>query len=124
MIFCTIFTSLGQLFLKKGVDNFVFTLLGILRNSNFLIGLTLYAFGALLLIIALRGGELSVLYPIVATGYVWVSIMSIHYIGENMNIFKWTGLLFIIFGVSLIGYGSQHGSLRRMRKKLLTKIQV
>jgi uncharacterized membrane protein len=54
---------------------------------------------------ALQGGELSVLYPLVSLGYVWVCLLSIRFLGERMNSVKWTGVAFIVAGVALIGVG-------------------
>ena len=58
------------------------------------------------MIISFRGGDVSVLYPIVATSYIWVSFLSIYFLNEAMNFFKWLGIFTIILGIALIGYGS------------------
>jgi len=55
---------------------------------------------------ALRGGDLSVLYPFVSLSYIWVMLLSIKMLGEKMTKLKWLGILLIISGVSLIGLGS------------------
>jgi uncharacterized membrane protein len=60
----------------------------------------------LLFIPALKGGDLSVLYPFVALAYIWVSLLSVKFLGEKMNKFKWLGIALIIIGVSFIGIGS------------------
>ena len=59
------------------------------------------------MILSLRGGEVSVLYPIIATSYIWVSFLSIFFLNESMNNFKWLGVTSIIAGIILIGYGSK-----------------
>jgi len=59
-----------------------------------------------LFIPALRGGELSVLYPLVALVYVWVSLLSVRFLGEKMNPMKWLGIALILLGVTLIGLGA------------------
>ena len=59
------------------------------------------------MVISFRGGEVSVLYPIIATSYIWVSFLSIFFLNEIMNIFKWLGVAFIIAGIVSIGYGSK-----------------
>ena len=69
----------------------------------------LYIVGGILIIVALRGGEVSVLYPIIATSYIWVSFLSIYFLGEVMNAYKWLGVISIIAGIALIGYGSKDG---------------
>ena len=76
VVIITLLTSAAQIFYKKGADILVFDFLSIITNYYLIIGLFLYFLGAVLLIIALRKGELSVLYPIIALSYVWVSLLS------------------------------------------------
>ena len=60
------------------------------------------------MIIAFKGGELSVLYPIIATSYVWVSIASPFFFETDyMTTSKWIGVFVIIGGISLIGWGAK-----------------
>jgi len=106
ILFSTLLTSSAQLFYKFGSEKLSFNLLSIITNVEIIMGLVLYAIGGILLIISFRGGEVSVLYPLFATSYIWVSFLSIHFLGEIMNIFKWTGIFIIIGGIALIGYGS------------------
>ena len=103
----TFVTSVAQILYKKGVPNLEFSVMGILANYYILGGLFLYVIAAALLIISFRGGEVSVLYPIIATSYIWVSILSIYFLGETMNLYKWLGIISIISGIVFIGYGSK-----------------
>lgn len=98
--------SLGPIYLKKSAKDFGLNLKKLIKNYNLIIGLCFYAVGTVLFIPALRGGELSVLYPLVATTYIWVSLWSIKLLKEKMNIFKWLGLFSIIVGITFIGFGS------------------
>ena len=106
VLFCTLLTSTAQLFYKFGSETLSFNFLSIITNINLIMGLLLYAVGGTILILSFRGGEVSVLYPIIATSYIWVSFLSIYFLGEIMNIFKWLGVFTIIAGIILIGYGS------------------
>ena len=108
IFFCTIFTSAGQLLWKAGVTFFDFSspisshFLTFL-NLPFVLGCVSYGIGLLLMLLAFRSGELSVLYPLVATSYVWVSIASPFFFAtEIMNFWKWAGVLLIVFSVFLI----------------------
>jgi len=103
----TLLTSTAQLFYKFGAEKLSFDILSIITNMELIAGILLYAIGGILLILSFRGGEVSVLYPIFATSYIWVSIMSMYFLNEVMNIFKWTGVFVIIAGIVLIGYGSK-----------------
>ena len=108
MILCTIFTSAGQILYKFGAENLSFNLSSIIFNIPLIAGVFSYGIGLLFLIIAFKGGELSVLYPIVATSYVWVSIASpIFFETDYMTTNKWIGVIIIIVGVSLIGWGAK-----------------
>ncbi len=98
--------SLGPIYLKKSAKDFSLNLKKLITNRNLIIGLIFYGIGTVLFIPALRGGELSVLYPLVATTYIWVSFLSVKMLGEKMNMFKWLGITAIIIGITFIGFGS------------------
>ena len=106
VIFTTLLTSVGQILYKKGADALEFTIPGMLHNAPLLVGLVVYAVAGILIIISFRGGEVSVLYPIIATSYIWVSFLSMYFLGESMNTWKWAGVITIVGGMAMIGYGS------------------
>lgn len=108
VLFTTLLTSSAQLLWKKGSAALAFSIPGILANYYLLAGILLYAVGGIIIIISLRGGEVSVLYPIIATSYIWVSLLSVKFLGESMNAFKWMGIIAIIAGIISIGYGSRN----------------
>ena len=106
IVFCTLFTSLGQLLWKAGINQMQPGILHSIINFPFVGGSISYALGAILMILAFREGELSVLYPIIATSYVWVSLFSpLWFSSDFMNSWKWAGVLVILFSVSLLGIG-------------------
>ncbi len=79
--------------------------LALLTNYLIWIGLVLYGISALMLVIALKYGELSVLYPIIATSFIWVNLIARYFFNEEVGFLKWFGIVAIIFGLSMIGYG-------------------
>ncbi len=81
------------------------TLAGLLANWSLWSGLILYGFSTMLLILALRDGELSLLYPVISLTYVWVTIMSVMVFHETINVFKVAGITVICAGVALLGKG-------------------
>jgi len=103
---CTFLTASGQIFLKIGSGNLSFSILKLLGNFPLITGFVLYALGAIILVIALKHGELSVLYPIIAMSFVWVSFLSIIFLNEIMSLWKWAGVITIVIGISLIGRGA------------------
>ena len=91
--------------LKKWSSRFSFSVKTFL-SPLLLGGLVAMAVSTFLFIAGLRGGDLSVLYPLVSTIYIWVSLLSVKYLGERMNRMKWMGIVCILVGVTLIGMGS------------------
>jgi len=106
VILANIIGGFGAIFLKKASDKLKLKLKSVVKNRYLIGGITFYGLSTIIFIPALKGGELSVLYPFVATVYIWVSLLSTKLLNEKMNKFKWLGILLIIVGVSFIGIGS------------------
>src|SRR3989338_4334278 len=102
----TLVGAFGPILLKKASAKKLSQFQSLITNYHLMGGVFLYALGTILFIFALRGGELSVLYPFVSLTYVWVCILSMKYLGEKMNWQKWAGVGLIILGVTFIGFGS------------------
>ncbi len=106
VFFGTFIGAFGSLFMKFGSEHFSFNIKNLLKNYNLMIGIVLYILASVVFIFALRAGDLTVLYPETSLTYIWVSLLSIKFLKEKMNKFKWLGILLIIVGVTLIGLGS------------------
>ena len=106
VVLATIVGAFGPIFLKKATSKRMLHFKSLITNYYLFAGITLYILGTVLFIPALKGGDLSVLYPFVALNYVWTSFLSTKYLGEKMNKIKWMGIALIIIGVSFIGFGS------------------
>jgi multidrug transporter EmrE-like cation transporter len=109
MVVVTFFTSFAQILYKFGVGSLEFNFFSIITNYYLIFGIGLYIFGAVLLIFALKGGELTVLYPIIALSYILVGLMSSYFFNESLNLFKFIGILLITLGVVSVGVGSKKG---------------
>lgn len=107
VLFTTLLTSSAQILYKKASDVLTLNPIELITNYYLIGGMLLYIVGGALIIISFRGGEVSVLYPIVATSYIWVSLLSMIFLNEKMNMLKWVGIISIIFGIISIGYGSK-----------------
>lgn len=105
--FTTILTSIGQVFFKFGANKLEFNFFSIITNYPLIIGLLIYAIAAILIVISLKYGELSILYPIISLSYVWVSLLSIYFFNETISFIKWLGVIAILVGVSFIGVGNK-----------------
>ena len=101
--FSTLLTSSAQIFYKKGAIKLPI----LLTNWELFFGLFLYGIAAAILIYALKNGELNVLYPIIATSFIWVTILSSFIFHETITYMKIIGVVFITIGITLIGIGSK-----------------
>jgi len=99
----TFVTSGGQIFLKRAAMRLSPDLVLLATNYPLFIGCFLYGIGAVMLIVSLKYGELSVLYPIYALNFIWVSILSPYFFpSDSMNAVKWLGVFFVISGIVFV----------------------
>jgi multidrug transporter EmrE-like cation transporter len=104
---CTILGTVAQLFMKTGMEHFKLEPVALLTNLPLIAGYALYGINTVMLVLALREGELSVLYPILALTYIWVTLLSYVRLHEPPNLYKNVGVLAIIAGVIVIGRGGR-----------------
>ncbi len=108
MLFNTLITASAQISWKLGVINLEPGLWNVVFNTGIIVGFVLYGIGAVILLICLKHGELSVIYPIVAMSFIWVNIISPKFFPtDTMSLLKWVGVFIVIIGVTFIGVGSK-----------------
>jgi multidrug transporter EmrE-like cation transporter len=78
-----------------------------ITNVPLMTGYSLYGLSTILLVLALRDGELSILYPVISLTYVWVTVLSMMLFKEIVNFWKLSGLAIVVLGVALIGRNSK-----------------
>jgi drug/metabolite transporter (DMT)-like permease len=106
---CTLLNAAAQMLIKSGANSlpqlsgFVPNALAMASNLYLVAGYSLYGLFTIVLVLALRDGELSLLYPVIALAYVWVAILSVIIFHERMNWLRALGILTIVFGVAVIG---------------------
>ena len=115
VFFCTLISAGAQILFKIGAQRL--PQLGAtgllanpwiaLRNIPLLSGLTLYGVFTLLFVYALRDAELSIIYPIIALSYVWVTLLSLVFFHETINPYKACGITIIMLGVTILGKGGE-----------------
>ena len=99
-LICTIIVSVAQILLKLASADFsIMNISQQIYNIPLVLGAILYFFGAILFIYAFRLGELSVVYPLMASGYILVTILSVYFLGEVITLQKMIGIIFIGVGV-------------------------
>ena len=112
VVCCTIIGAGAQILIKRGAGELganptmVQTALAMVLNPSLLAGFSMYGVSMVLLVLALRHGELSLLYPVFALTYVWVTILSVTLLHESINAFKLAGIVTIVGGIAVLGKGS------------------
>jgi len=96
--FGSVFLKMGALRLNKSILSFV--------NSRLIMGVGLYLASSVFYAMGIRGGELSVLYPLVSLGYVFTLVWSKMFFDEPITRYKVIGLCLILVGVFLVGVGA------------------
>jgi len=104
---CTVLGAAAQILMKVGMTHFTPEPLAIATNMPLVAGYALYGINTLLLVLALREGELSMLYPIIALTYVWVTLLSYALLPEKPNAYKNIGIATIVVGVAVLGRGGR-----------------
>src|SRR3990167_5040927 len=107
MLCSALFASAGQVLFKFAANN-TSDIITFFVNPFLYIGGTAYLVGLLFMIKSLRRGELSVVYPMLATSFIWVSIASLIFFDTDfMTPQKWIGVSAIVFGIYLVGKGRE-----------------
>ena len=110
VVACTLIGATAQVLIKLGAvhlehSGLLATAIGIFTIPTLFIGYCLYGIFTALLVYALRHAELSILYPVIALSYVWVTLLSVMLFHEAMNPQKVIGVAIIVAGVAVLGRG-------------------
>ena len=100
VVLSTIVGALGSVFLKLGSKNL--KLSELISNKMLFIGFFLFVVAAILMIVALKFGELSKIFPITSLTYVWVAILSSRFLKEKMTREKLAAFALIIIGILFV----------------------
>lgn len=98
-----VISAFAAFFLKTGSGKFELKIKSIIANWRVILGLFLYVLSTIPFLIALRGQDLSFLYPFVSMTYIFVTVVSLIMLKERMNIHKYIGVLLVVIGIVLIG---------------------
>lgn len=99
----------AQILFKFASKNITLSIPALITNLPLIAGFVLYPVAAVLFVAALRGGELTVLYPILALNYIWIAIASPFFFPtDSLNLIKVIGIVVVITGVYCVGKGMQH----------------
>ena len=109
VVFCTFVVAVAQILMKSGADYAKAHpgLIGIVTNPVLVVGYGLYAVVTVLIVVAFKDGELSVLYPILSLSYLWVTVLSFFIFHDTLNAYKLIGVTVIMCGVAVLGRGTK-----------------
>lgn len=92
VVISALLNSLGVVLIKRGIRDI----------RKVAAAMLLCAVSIAVFVPALKGGALSVLYPVSSLSYAFAAFFSVWFLGEKMSAVKWLGITFIIAGVCLI----------------------
>ena len=98
------FSAIG---FKAGSKRLEKNLPSLLKNWPLAAGVAGYLLSSVFFIAGLKSGELSILFPMVSTGYVWTMLWSRLFFREPFPRGKFVGLTLILLGCVLLGLGTR-----------------
>lgn len=106
-----LFNSLSQILLKVGAQkigsgytpNSLQNILAVLVSPAIFFGLILYIASFALWILVLSKVEVSVAYPMLSIGYIFVALLAFFYLNEPLTLNKIFSISLIIIGVIMLG---------------------
>jgi drug/metabolite transporter (DMT)-like permease len=113
---CTILGAIAQILIKVGMSpahldiagkSFVPLVLAVITDLPLVAGYACYGLFTVAMVLALREGELSKLFPIIALTYVWVTLLSYWLLKDSPNWYKNAGIAIIVLGVAILGQGGE-----------------
>ncbi len=101
------FGSFGAALVKAGASRIKFNVSAIVGNWRLAAGIAAYMLSSVFFVRGMTAGELSVLYPMVALGYMWTILWSRIFFGEPLTWGKLAGLGLIFAGLAFLGLGAR-----------------
>ncbi len=98
-------TSYSQLLFKRGLKkrlNSIRDILGTLMNKTIIIGLLGYVLSFTLYLIALSKSQLSIVFPIFASSFIFVTLISAVTLKERTTTARVLGILLIFLGIVMV----------------------
>jgi drug/metabolite transporter (DMT)-like permease len=105
MVASSLVGSFGAVFLKMGSARVSRNPLSF-ANPRLVLGVALYLLSSVFYVLGIRGGELTILYPIVSLSYIWTAIWARFFFREAITGRKVVALGLILNGVILVGAGA------------------
>ncbi|MCJ7789152.1 MAG: SMR family transporter [Candidatus Atribacteria bacterium] len=113
VLICIFAGAIGQICFKYGLGNIheingmedllkFKTIFEIITNKYIILGVFLYGSSFILWMAALSTLDVSFMYPLLSLGYVITAILAVIFLGENITIIRWIGIILIVTGCFFI----------------------
>jgi multidrug transporter EmrE-like cation transporter len=99
--------SFGAVFLKSGAERLHRQLKSLLLNWRLAAGVAFFLLSSFFFVLGVRRGELTVLYPMVALGYIWTLLWSRLVFGEPLSRSKFLGIGLVLVGIVFLNLGNK-----------------
>ena len=101
VLFCGFLGAVAQIFFKFAAKDLRLSF-SVLLNWRLLLGMGLYLVAMVLFLYALRFGEVSRLYPLIASSYIWIAILAAILLRERVTPLTIAGILCIVLGIGIL----------------------
>ena|SRR5271157_391662 len=113
VLICVLAGAAGQILWKEGMSGMgrinemgdllqLKTVWDIFTNKFIIFGIILYAISVFLWLGAMSTLDVSFMYPLLSLGYIVTAILAFVFIGENITLLRWAGIVVIIAGCFMI----------------------
>ncbi len=104
MVFSTLFTAGGQIFLKLSSAEISLNWLSLL-NLNLFLGFVVYGIATFTMLYAFKLADLSLMYPLISLSFIWVLLIGYFLFNEPITLLKTTAIIFIMAGAVFMKKG-------------------
>lgn len=109
--------SVADLIIKKGLNNLGVPMITLANVFEFVykfcssylvwIGVFIYIVNFFILLVVLSKLDLSIAFPAGSTSYIFVPILVILFLKENVSLLRWSGIALIIYGIYFVSRSSR-----------------
>ena len=107
VIFGSFIGSLAMVFVKSGAGRLELSLRSALSNWRLVVGVAGFCLSSFFFVLGLREGQLTILYPMVAVGYIFTLFWSRLFFGEALTKGKFAAIGLILVGLVLLQFGNK-----------------
>lgn len=108
VLICGLLGAIAQVLFKAASRDLALTFTGIMTNWRLLTGISLYGVAMVLFWVALKQDNVSRLYPLIATSYIWAAVLANRFLGERIDVRTIIGIAFVVVGAGILSYQVSH----------------